>query len=185
MAQRVCPCLVGYLLMNPLRRLIHHPEKFLTSLVTRGMTVLDIGPGMGFFTLPLAKMVGPNGKVIGVDRQEDMLYSLQKRAQAARLEDRIVTRLCEPSSLGLDDWEGQVDFALAFAVVHEVPDVPNFFAEVSKVLKPEANCLVAEPKFHVSVQDFEETLAVAGQKELTLVAKPKIIWCHTALLRKE
>ena len=184
MAQRVCPYWVGYFLMNPLRDLIHNPDKILTPFVTRGMTVLDIGPGMGFFTLPLAKAVGPNGKVVCVDIQENMLNSLQKRAQAAQLADRIVTRPCQPTSLGLDDFEGRIDFVLAFALVHEVPDVPNFFAEVSKVLKPEAHCLVAEPKFHVSVQDFEETLAAAGQTGLNLVAKPTITWCHTALLRK-
>lgn len=184
MAERVCPYWVGYLLMNPLRRLIHHPDKILTSFVTSGMTVLDIGPGMGFFTLPLAKTVGPNGKVVCVDVQANMLDSLQRRAQAAQLADRIVTRTCKPTSLGLDDLEGKIDFAIAFAVVHEVPDVRNFFAEVSKVLKPGANCLVAEPKFHVSVQNFEETLATAKQKGLNLVAKPKIIGCLTALLRK-
>lgn len=93
MAQRVCPHWVGCLLLNPLRRLIHNPDQILASYVTGGMTVLDIGPGMGFFTLPLARMVGPGGKVIGVDIQEGMLSALQRRAQAVHLAERIVTRL--------------------------------------------------------------------------------------------
>src|SRR5512140_3718249 len=107
MAERVCPPWIGRLLMNPLRRLIHNHEKILASLVSNGMTVLDIGPGMGFFTLPLAKMVGPNGKVVGVEVQESMLDGLQSRARAAQLAERIITRLCQPTSLGLDDFVGR------------------------------------------------------------------------------
>lgn len=184
MAQRLCPSWVGYFLVNPWRRLIHNPDKILASYVTRGMTVLDIGPGMGFFTLPLAGMVGPSGKVICVDIQEDMLSALQKRARAVHLADRIVPRLCQPTSLGLDDFEAQIDFGLAFAVVHEVPEVPSFFADVFRVLKPKAYFLVAEPKLHVSVRNFETTLAAAGEKGLSRVGRPEITWCHTALLRK-
>jgi 2-polyprenyl-3-methyl-5-hydroxy-6-metoxy-1,4-benzoquinol methylase len=149
------------------------------------MTVLDIGSAMGFFTLPLARMVGPHGKVICADVQEEMLHTLQNRAQKAQLTERIITRVCEPTSLGLDDFYGQIDFALAFAVVHEVRDVPNFFAEVSKLLRPNARCLVAEPKGHVSAQDFEETLVSARHNGLTIVNSSKIIWSRTALLRKD
>lgn len=148
------------------------------------MTVLDIGSAMGFFTLPLARMVGPQGKVICVDMQEGMLHTLQNRARKAQLTERIITRACEPTSLGLDDFYGQIDFALAFAVVHEVPDVPNFFVEVSKLLRPNACCLVAEPKGHVPARDFEETLVLARHDGLTIVSNPKITWSHTALLRK-
>ena len=185
MAQRVCPYWLGFFLLNPLRRLVHNPDKILASYVTSGMTVLDIGPGMGFFTLPLAKMVGPGGKVIGVDIQENMLSALLRRAQPVHLADRIVTRPCQPTSLGLDDFAEKIDFALAFAVVHEVPEVPSFFADVFRVLKPKAYFLVAEPKLHVSVRNFEETLATARQKGLSHVGRPKIAWCHTALLRKD
>jgi ubiquinone/menaquinone biosynthesis C-methylase UbiE len=185
MAPRVCPYWVGCFLLNPLRRLIHNPDKILASHVSSGMTVLDIGPGMGFFTLPLARMVGPGGQVICVDIQENMLSALQRRAQAVHLADRIVTRLCQPTSLGLDDFEGQIDFGLAFAVVHEVPKVPSFFGDIFRVLKPEAYFLVAEPKLHVSVRNFEATLAAARQKGLSSVGRPNITWCHTALLRKD
>lgn len=184
MAKRVCPYWVGWLLLNPLRRLIHDPDTILASYVASGMTVLDVGPAMGFFTLPLARMVGPGGKVICVDVQEKMLSALQRRAQKAHLADRIVTRLCQPTSLGLDDFEGKVDFALAFAMVHEVPEAPTLFADVFRVLKPEAYFLVAEPKLEVRVRNFEATLATARQKGLNIVGRPKIAWCHAALLRK-
>jgi 2-polyprenyl-3-methyl-5-hydroxy-6-metoxy-1,4-benzoquinol methylase len=184
MAQWLCPPWIGYLIASPLRRLFHKPEQILAGLVAPGMTVADAGPGMGFFTLPMARMVGPNGTVVCVDVQEAMLRSLRKRAAAARLADRIITRVCSPTSLGVTDFAGKMDFVLVFAVVHELPDVSSFFAEVAQALKPDAQCLVAEPARHVSTQAFEETLAAAGQAGLTVVGRPHIRWCYGALLGK-
>ncbi len=184
MSKRVCPYWVGYWLANPLRRLIHNPDKILAPFVTDGMTVLDVGPGMGFFSLPMAEMVGPGGKVVCADVQERMLRSLQKSAEAARLADRIVLRVCRPDSLCLDDFEGKIDFALAFAVVHEIGDVPKFFAELFAVLKPGALCLVAEPKGHVYLREFEDSIAIAGQKGLRRIGSIQITWSHTAILKK-
>ncbi len=184
MSKRVCPWWLGYWLVNPFRRLMHDPDKILAPFITARMTVLDIGPGMGFFSLPLARMVGAGGKVICVDVQERMLRALQRRAAAAGLVDRIVTRVCTPVSLCLDDLSGKVDFALVFAVAHEVPDQPAFFGEISGALKPGAFCLVAEPKGHVTLQEFEDSLAIAEQKGLMRCSSPGIAWSRSALLKK-
>jgi ubiquinone/menaquinone biosynthesis C-methylase UbiE len=148
------------------------------------MTVLDVGPAMGFFSIPLAGMVGPEGKVICADLQEKMLLRLQKRAMAAQAADRILLRVCRPESLCLDDLNGKIDFALVFAVVHEVADVQNFFAELSNTLKPGALCLVAEPSGHVSSRDFEDSVAIAGLKGLIKVGSPRITWSHAVVLKK-
>jgi ubiquinone/menaquinone biosynthesis C-methylase UbiE len=185
MSKFVCPHWVGYWLASPLRRLIHNPEKILAPFVKSGMTVLDVGPAMGFFSLPLAGLVGPDGKVICVDVQEKMLLSLQRRALAANLVDRLLLRTCNSASLCLEDFNGSVDFVLVFAVVHEVADVPIFFSEISRALKPEGVCLVAEPKGHVSISDFGVSLAIAGNNGLGKVGSPGITWCHSALLKKD
>ncbi len=185
MAHRVCPYWVGYLLVSPFRRLMHNPEEILRPFIATGMTVLDIGSAMGFFTLPIAKMVGPDGKVVCVDVQEKMLKSLQRRALKASVADRIITRVCNPTSLCLGDFVGTIDFAVAFAVVHEVPDARSLFAEVFQALKPGARCLIAEPKGHVSAHEFELTLAAAEQTGLRVVGNPKIPRCHAALLGKD
>jgi hypothetical protein len=60
----VCPWWVGYLLASPLRRLQYDPAALLAPYVRTGMTVLEPGPGMGFFTLELARRVGPSGRVV-------------------------------------------------------------------------------------------------------------------------
>ncbi|HNQ21603.1 MAG TPA: class I SAM-dependent methyltransferase [Phycisphaerae bacterium] len=184
MSARVCPHWIGYLLAGRLRRLVHKPAEILGRFVTAGMTVLDIGPGLGFFTLPLADMVGRGGKVVAVDVQESMLSTLQQRAAARGLADRILPRVSKPTSLCLDDLAGQIDFALAFAVVHEIPDAAHLFAEIRAALKPSAACLIAEPRLHVSGRSFRETLAAAEQARLNFNGGGRIRWCHSALLRR-
>ena len=99
------------------------------------MLVLEPGPGMGFFTLELARRVGASGRVVAVDIQPRMLDGLKRRARKAGLLERIDVRLAEPHSMGLIDLAGKVDFALAFAVVHEMPNTSSFFSEASKALK--------------------------------------------------
>ena len=112
----------GVFLLNPFRRLYQKPEIILAPLAEPGMTVLEVGPGMGFFSLPLARLAGSGGKVICVDVQEKMLHVLKRRAEAAGLAERIVARSCTSASLSLDDLGEQIDFAFVFAVVHEVTD---------------------------------------------------------------
>jgi ubiquinone/menaquinone biosynthesis C-methylase UbiE len=60
--EHVCPWWIGYLLASPLRRLVQKPEVILRPFLSNGMRVLEVGPGMGFFTLPMARMVGSAGR---------------------------------------------------------------------------------------------------------------------------
>jgi ubiquinone/menaquinone biosynthesis C-methylase UbiE len=161
MAERVCPFWVGYLLLNPLRKLLENPDKILGQFVREGMIVLEPGCGMGYFTLPLARMVGPRGRVIAVEVQAKMLSALDRRAGKANLLDRIELRQVGAEGLGVEDLAGQVDFAVAIHVVHEVPEQAFFFEEVWKALKPGGKLLVIEPKGHVSEAKFEQTLTAA------------------------
>lgn len=161
MAPHVCPAWGGYLLLNPLRKLLESPEKMLGSFVSPGMTVLEPGCGMGYFTLPLAQMVGPAGKVVVVDIQEKMLAKLRRRAAKAGLGERIDARLVSGASLGLDDLAGKVDFAAAIHVVHELPDQELFFNQVHAALKPGGRLLVIEPKGHVKKKDLARSILLA------------------------
>jgi len=161
MAERVCPFWVGYLLLNPLRKLLENPDKILGQFVREGMIVLEPGCGMGYFTLPLARMVGPRGRVIAVEVQAKMLSALDRRGRKANLLDRIELRQAGAGGLGVEDLVGQVGFAVAIHMVHEVPEQAFFFAEIWKALKPGGGLLVIEPKGHVSEPQFEQTLTTA------------------------
>ncbi|MCG8400346.1 MAG: class I SAM-dependent methyltransferase, partial [Firmicutes bacterium] len=142
MAHDVCPWWMGYFLLNPLRRFINNPGQTLGRHVSPAMNVMDIGCAMGFFSLPLAKLVGKDGKVVCIDLQERMISTLIKRAKKAGLHDRIEARVCTSNSLGIEDIKEKMDFTLAFAVVHEVDDKKRFFAEIYSAMKPGAKLLI-------------------------------------------
>ena len=183
MAIRVCPWWLGPLLASPLRRLWQHPRRLLAPHVRPGMTVLEPGPGMGFFTLDLARLVGPSGRVVAVDVQPRMLEGLRRRAERAGLASTIETRLARDEDLGVDDLAGRVDLALALWVVHEMPDQARFFDQVRRALKPGGQILVVEPRGHVGEAEFEETLRTAGAAGLERVESPPVAGGRTALLR--
>lgn len=184
MAEHVCPWWMGYLLASPMRRWMQNPEKLLAPYMRAGMTVLEPGPGMGFFTLPMAAMTAPAGRVVAVDIQARMLESLRRRAAKAGLLARIETRLAQPGSMQLDDLKGAVDFVLAFAMVHEMPSAEAFFREAAATLKPEGLLLLAEPAGHVNAEGFNLELEAARKAGLEPVERPAIRRSLAALLRK-
>jgi SAM-dependent methyltransferase len=157
----VCPWWLGHLLASPVRRLLENPERILEPLVRPGMTVLEPGCGMGFFSLPLARLVGPQGTVVCVDLQPKMVEGLARRARRAGLADRIVASACSPSDLGLGSWAGRIDLALAIHMVHEVPDKAGFLQQLHAALRPGGRLLIREPAGHVTPGDLEATLATA------------------------
>jgi ubiquinone/menaquinone biosynthesis C-methylase UbiE len=181
-AHHVCPWWLGPLLASRVRRLWQDPRAILAPHVKDGMTVLEPGPGMGFFTLELARLVGPSGRVVAVDVQPRMLAGLRRRAEAAGVAARIDAREASGASLAVDDLAGKVDFALAFAVVHELPDAAAFFAQVARALVPGGRLHVAAPRGHVPDAEFAAALEAAAAASFRVVDRPAIRRSHTALL---
>jgi SAM-dependent methyltransferase len=184
MSKRVCPWWLGYLLASPLRRLAYKPADILASYVRTGMTVLEPGPGMGFFTLELARLVGPSGHVVAVDVQSKMIERLKRRAAKAGVLDRIDARLAGPNSMGVADLAGSIDFTLAFAVVHEIPSPGRFFAEAAQASKPGASLLFVKPAGHVTQEEFEAALQDAFNAGFALADRPSIRRSQAALLQR-
>ena len=184
MTHRVCPWWLGYWLICPVRSWWQHPHEILVPYVHQGMTVLEPGPGMGYFTLELARMVGDGGRVIAVDVQPQMIERLKRRAARAGVPGRLDARVAPAESMGISDLRDSVDFTLAFAVVHEFPDTGCFFAEVAGASKAGAALLLAEPIGHVKDAAFESELQAAAQAGFTVVDRPLIRRSHTALLKK-
>jgi len=184
MAEHVCPYWAGYFLANRLRKLLQNPRKILAPYVRPDMTVLDVGSAMGFFSLPLAEMVGPGGKVVCVDVQPKMLQALRRRAAKAGLAERIETHVSTGDSIGLRGRDAGFDFALAFTMLHEVGNQINFLREIYQLLKPGALLLLTEPVKHVSRAEFDHTISLAQQEGFVVTGHPPIHLSHTALLTK-
>jgi SAM-dependent methyltransferase len=159
---RVCPWWLGYALVSPLRRLLENPERILAPHVRPGTRVLEVGCGMGFFTLPLARLVGEEGRVVSVDIQPRMLEALQRRARRAGVEQRVEARLCGPEGLGLAADAGTIDLAVLIHVLHELPDAGAALGEIHTTLTPEGRVLLIEPPGHVSAAAFCRQIEAAA-----------------------
>lgn len=180
----VCPWWIGWLLASPLRRLVENPERLLAPHAKPGMKVVEPGPGMGFFSLPLARLVGPEGRVVGVDTQAKMIAGLERRARKAGLAGRIegvVGTLDHPQ---LDPTVGTFDLAVAIYMVHEVPDKAGFLRRIADLLRPGGRLLLIEPKGHVSEEAFAATVALATAAGLRALPAPVERRGLTALLGK-
>jgi ubiquinone/menaquinone biosynthesis C-methylase UbiE len=185
MAQRVCPFWIGYFLLSPFRKIAQNPDKILKKYLNPGMKVLDFGSAMGFFSIPMANMVNPEGKVICVDLQEPMLRVLTKRAKKSNVSHLIETHVCSADSLNLSKYYDKIDFVLAFAVAHEVPDKNLLFKELSKVLKSDGKLLFSEPSGHISEQDFKKSLAIAIENNFNEQETISIRRSYSILLNKK
>jgi ubiquinone/menaquinone biosynthesis C-methylase UbiE len=179
--QHTCPWWLCFTLDNPLRRWLQKPDLIVKELVQQGQTALDIGCGTGYFSVALARAVGPTGKVICIDLQEKMLEMAARRAERAGVSKITQFHRCTENSLGL---KVVADFALAFYMVHEVRNKREFLGEVRDLLRSGGTFLLVEPKHHVTEVAFNETVSLAEELGFKSVDKPARRWSRAVLLKK-
>ena len=181
MGVHVCPWWLAYTFDHRLRLLAHNPLKLFGKYVRPNMTVVDLGCGLGFNALGLAKLVGDKGRVVALDIQQKMLEGVMRRAKKMGLERRIEPHLATETDLCLDV---NAQFILAFYMVHEVPDPDRFLAQVANNLSAKGRFMMVEPPLHVSVRDFQESIARAEKSGLVLEERYKILFGLTAVFAK-
>lgn len=115
--------------------------------ISKSDLVIDLGPGTGYFTFPIAKLAGD---VIGIDIEEKMLEILKKRIRENGVDDLAVLH-GDMSRLPIAD--STVDHALAAFVYHEVADQTQLMAECARVLKRGGR---------LTVIDFQKRLELDG-----------------------
>ncbi|HEX2957902.1 MAG TPA: class I SAM-dependent methyltransferase [Chitinispirillaceae bacterium] len=174
----VCPWWLCWSFDNMIRKAFHNPYRILSQHIRKGDTVVDIGCGMGYFSIPMALMVGQQGKVVAIDLQKQMLDKVKKRAEKAGVTDRIVTQQASKTSLVV---QTKADFALAFWMIHEVPDRQKFLSEIRSLLKKGGKLLIVEPRIHVSKMCFQETLKIAEQSGFKRLTNHKILFSYACL----
>ena len=106
-----------------------------------GERILEIGPGVGYYTLDIAEWVGPEGKVEIFDLQQEFLDHTTNRASEGGLANVIPTQ-GDATSLPYED--DSIDAVVLTAVLGEIPDPVAALREIARVLKPTGRLIVGE-----------------------------------------
>jgi ubiquinone/menaquinone biosynthesis C-methylase UbiE len=127
---------------------VEAPHPFITRARLRealdprpGETVLEVGPGTGYYSLDVAHWIQPAGTLHLLDLQQEMLDHTMRRAREARL-DNLAPRQGDARALPYPD--GTFDAAFMVAVLGEVPDQDGAMRELRRILKPTGRIVVGE-----------------------------------------
>lgn len=128
---------------SPERRAYLDPERILAAFrLERGWKVADIGTGVGFFALPMARLVGPTGHVYAVDVSPEMLADLRSRLASAGTEN-VEPLLSTEDRVPVPD--RSVDFAFLACVLHELAGAGTL-RECRRVLRPQGILAIVDWK---------------------------------------
>jgi ubiquinone/menaquinone biosynthesis C-methylase UbiE len=107
--------------------------------IRRGQNVLDFGCGYGIYTIPVAKIVGEQGRVCALDKDKEALDALMQKAESACLTN--IERMETSGELEIKLADESVDVALLFDVFHsfyfpQAEDRRRLLAEIYRIMKP-------------------------------------------------
>ena len=129
-------------LVRPEREIEEEPERMLDALELKpGMVIADVGAGVGFTSVRLARRVGPTGKVISTDVQPEMVRLLKQTLADLGVKN-VSPLLCTPVDTGLP--EAEVDLAIMVDVYHECSHPVETLQGIRKALKPGGRLVLVE-----------------------------------------
>ncbi len=146
---------------NPIRKLMMSPERYLGPYVKEGQTVADLGCGPGFFTIAMAEMVGPGGKVYAVDSDEKAIGAVRRKVAKRGLE-HVEAHACSAHELPFIA-DGELDFLFAYGLLcamaprHRGPALDEF----NRVMKDGGRALISTARgwgSYVEDDEWEEIL---------------------------
>lgn len=129
-------------LVRPEREAEEHPEQALDAMNIRpGMKIGDLGAGVGYMSLRMAKRVGPTGRIYAVDLQPGMLDLLRQRAAAEKITnvEPILGEVADPKLPA-----GQMDIVLMVDVYHELSQPQVMARKIRDALKPDGRLILLE-----------------------------------------
>ena len=143
---RVIAPVMGYegaaWLDRPEREFEEQPSKAIRALgIKPGQVVADVGAGSGYYTVRLAKQVGPNGQVYATDVQPEMIVHLQRRLERERIEN---VELVQSTEVNPRLPEGRFDLILMVDVYHELSRPQEVLRKLRTALKPDGRLVLIE-----------------------------------------
>lgn len=183
MKKHLFPWWLGYLLINPLRKLKQNPKNILTPFISKKDKVIDYGPAMGFFTIPISKIIGKEGEVICIDVQNKLLEILKRRCRNKNIENVQTINILENPHY-FNSQKNTIDFILAFAVVHEVNDKISLIKYFYNSLKKGKKVLISEPNMAIEENYFENLIQIAKNAGFSIDRNIKISGNKSVILIK-
>jgi ubiquinone/menaquinone biosynthesis C-methylase UbiE len=176
------PAFLANAIDNPLRRRIQPPDEMpLRHRVMSGMTVLEVGPGNGRYTVEMARAVGPTGKVIAVDIEPRMIERLIRRAQAEGVPN-LEAKTASVYDLPFRD--ATFDAVSMIAVISEIPDPQRALKEFYRVLKPAGTLafseLITDPDYPLA----RTLIRKAGAAKFRLRSRSGNFFAYTLVFAK-
>jgi ubiquinone/menaquinone biosynthesis C-methylase UbiE len=130
------------LLEAPDRDVWQRPDRIMDALeIGEGSTVADLGAGGGWFTIRLARRVGPNGKVFAQDIQPEMLGAIQRRVAREGVSPRVQAVLGTPNDPRLPE---PVDAVLIVDAYHEMQEPVVLLRNLARTLRPDGRVAIIE-----------------------------------------
>jgi ubiquinone/menaquinone biosynthesis C-methylase UbiE len=127
---------------SPERRKILPPEETLIKIgLNKNQIFIDIGCGIGYFSIPASKIVGHEGKVFALDTSKEMIDELRIRILKNKITN-IDTIISDPYHFHLDSNIGT--FSFMANVLHEVEDKISFLKETNRILKKDGTLCIIE-----------------------------------------
>ena len=173
-----CPWWFCFTFDNFTRPWYQDPYKVLSGLIIPGYKVLDVGPGRGYFTLPLASMVGEEGIVYALDIQKKMLEILKSKTEK-KGHSNVIAHLYDGNKFCLNE---SFDFVNIFWMFHEIRNKENFLNELKAVCKPGCKILFVEPYVHVAKKAFNKSLQLFTNNGFKVLEIIKINFSRACLL---
>ncbi len=133
------------ILASDFRRKLQPEERIVEwSGIKPGMTVLELGCGLGVYTIGLARAVGNQGKLYAVDMQQAMIQRLKRKLAKPEHSEfaNIETRLASAYELPFAD--ESIDLVAMVAVLPEIPDKDRALREIRRILKPDGILAISE-----------------------------------------
>jgi ubiquinone/menaquinone biosynthesis C-methylase UbiE len=134
-----------FLTDNFLRRLVSPPKKKLSKFISAGVAVADVGCGPGHFTIPMAELVGPEGKVYAADSDPRSIQVLKAKLEGRELQRRIQAETTSAANLEFIP-DASVDFAFANGVLCCMMDHAGAVTEIKRILKPQGLAYIGVAK---------------------------------------
>ena len=106
-----------------------------------GERILEVGPGTGYFALPMASRILPGGRLAGLDLQQQMLDELARRASEQGVEN-LELRQGDATALPYED--AAFDAAYLVTVLGEIPDQVAALRELRRVVRPGGRLVFGE-----------------------------------------